>query len=82
MKLDNIPNHDEGDEFLELKNLNTELRLGQKFETIEGLWTGDSNAIQEARKKDTWPAVVEALERDLTQLNNDYKFKRLVKIVE
>jgi hypothetical protein len=28
LKLDNIPNHDEGDEFLELKNLNTELRLG------------------------------------------------------
>ena len=64
LKLDNIPNHDEGDEFLEMKNLNTELRLGQKFESLETLWSG--NAIQEARKKETWPSVIEAVERDIT----------------
>lgn len=64
LKLDNIPNHEEGDEFFELKNLNTELRFGQKFESLETLWQGPNQ--NEARKKDTWPAILEAVERDIT----------------
>jgi len=47
---------------------------------LETLWTGDN--IEESRKKDTWPSVIEAIDRDLSGLNNDYKFKRLIKIVE
>lgn len=81
LKLDYIPNHEEGDEYLDTKNLNTELRLSQKFDLIITLWTGDSQSILDARKK-SWLSVLEAIERDITTLNNDYKYKRLIKIVD
>ena len=34
MKMDHIPNGESGDEYIDTKTLNTELRLQQKLETI------------------------------------------------
>ena len=40
MKIDHIANDDDGGDFIDVKQLNTELRLSQKFEVIQALWTG------------------------------------------
>jgi len=37
--------------------------------------------LKENRSK-LWLGTIEAIERDITFLNNDYKYKRLVKLVE
>ncbi len=37
--------------------------------------------LEQARNK-SWLSVLEAIERDITTLNNDFKFKRLIKIVD
>lgn len=50
---------------------------------MQGIW--DTNLtpeqLQENRQK-SWLGTLEAIERDITLLNNDFKFKRLCKIVE
>ena len=81
MKMDHIPNGESGDEYIDTKTLNTELRLQQKLETIQTLWTGAAEEIREAREK-SWTSVLEAIERDITTLNNDFKYKRLIKMVD
>lgn len=47
LKLDFIPNNDDGDEYLDVKTLNTELRLSQKFDLIKALWEGNPSEIQD-----------------------------------
>lgn len=37
--------------------------------------------MEEERQK-SWLSTLEAIERDITMLNNDFKFKRLIKIVD
>jgi hypothetical protein len=37
--------------------------------------------MQDQRQK-SWLSVLEAIERDITTLNNDYKYKRLIKLVD
>jgi len=37
--------------------------------------------MQEKRTS-SWLSVLEAIERDITMLNNDFKFKRLIKLVD
>lgn len=81
MKIDHIANDDDGGDFIDVKQLNTELRLGQKFELIQAIWTGSESEQQLAREQ-SWLSVLEAVERDITTLNNDFKFKRLIKIVD
>ena len=81
MKIDHIANDDDGGDFIDVKQLNTELRLSQKFEVIQALWTGNESEITVARDQ-SWLSVLEAVERDITTLNNDFKFKRLIKIVD
>lgn len=60
---------------------NTDLRLEQKYQTIKVLWDGNSNQKQEASQK-SWSSVLEAIERDVTSLGNDFKFKQLSEKVE
>ena len=81
MKIDHIANDDDGGDFIDVKQLNTELRLAQKYELIQALWVGTESDLQLAREK-SWLSVLEAVERDITTLNNDFKFKRLIKIVD
>lgn len=83
LKLDHIPNEDKGDDYLDPNQLNTELRLQQKLESIQVLWSTDlsDDQLKENRSK-SWQGTIEAIERDITFLNNDYKYKRLVKLVE
>lgn len=40
MKIDHIPNEDSGDDYIDTKQLNTDLRLNQKLESISVLWMG------------------------------------------
>ena len=44
------------------------------------MWDG-TPALQSDSKKKNWISVIEAIERDITQLTNDYKFKKLTQIV-
>lgn len=55
--------------------------MQQKYGTFKALWDGAPNEKAEARKKN-WMSVVEAVERDITQLTNDYKFKKLTAMID
>ena len=79
-KLDHIDCEDTGKEYLNLAELVTDKRLLEKYDVIKVIWSemADSEQIQ---TKD-WTSLLEAVQRDLTQLFNDYKFKRLVKHIE
>ena len=45
------------------------------------LWSGSEAEKQEASQK-SWNSVLEAIERDVMTLNNDFKFKQLAEKVE
>ena len=45
------------------------------------MWECEPQAEQELRERD-WASVLEAVERDLTQLSNDFKFRQLAAAVE
>jgi len=57
------------------------LRLQQKYDTFKKLWDGAPIEKADAKKKN-WMSVVEAVERDITQLTNDYKFKKLTAMID
>ena len=50
--------------------------MQQKYETYKLMWDGSPAQRSDAKKKN-WVSVIEAVERDITQLTNDYKFKKL-----
>lgn len=81
MKIDHIPNEEDGSDYIDTRQLNTDLRLQQKLDDIAVLWSGSSADISEQRQK-SWLSTLEAIERDITMLNNDFKFKRLIKLVD
>lgn len=75
LKIDLIDNKSSGeDNFTD--SLNSDLRLQQKFDNFKTLWEGTPTEQQYAKQRN-WISVVEAVERDITQLNNDYKFKKI-----
>ena len=81
MKIDHIPNEDSGDDYIDTKQLNTDLRLNQKLDSISILWLGTDSQKEEERQK-SWLSTLEAIERDITMLNNDFKFRRLIRLVD
>ena len=80
LRIDMIDGRQTGEEYFDEK-LNSDLRLKQKFETLKPLWEGSSMSRAEAQKKNC-QSIIEAVERDITQLMNDYKFKKLVHMIE
>jgi hypothetical protein len=79
-KLDHIGADETGKEFLNIHELGTDKRLGEKYEVIRAIWSDMVDPL-EMQQKD-WNSVVDAIQKDLTSLLNDYKFKRLVKQIE
>ncbi len=78
-KIDCISGQSTGNEFLNLSDLGTDNRLESKYKVIsENLWISPSNDPQDRRD---WLSVLEAVERDLASLGNDYKFKKLINLV-
>ena len=79
-KVDHIDSEDNGKQYLNLGDLVTDKRLGEKFEVIQIIWSevADPDAVQ---SKD-WNSLFDAIQRDISQLFNDYKFKRLIKHIE
>jgi len=78
-KIDCISGQSTGNEFLNLAELGTDNRLESKYKVIsENLWIATSYNPQDRRD---WSSVVEAIERDLTSLGNDPKFKKLNNLV-
>ncbi len=47
MKIDHIPNQDDGSDYIDTKQLNTELRFNQKLESISLLWSGPHSEIED-----------------------------------
>ena len=45
------------------------------------MWEGTPAQRSDAKKKN-WLSVIEAVERDITQQTNDYKFKKLTQIID
>ena len=79
-KLDHIDADDTGKEYLNMSDLVIDKRLTEKYDVIKMIWSdvADPVAIQ---GKD-WNSLLDAVQRDITQVLNDYKFKRLLKHIE
>lgn len=79
-KLDHIDADDTGKEYLNMQDLVIDKRLTEKYDVIKMIWSdvADPVAIQ---GKD-WNSLLDAIQRDITQVLNDYKFKRLIKHIE
>lgn len=45
------------------------------------MWDGTPAQKSDAKKKN-WFSMVEAVERDITQMTNDYKFKKLTQMID
>lgn len=73
MKIDFIEGNNSGEEYLNIEELNIDSRMSQKFNALSAVWTGNSSEVQ---GKD-WTSVLESVERDITSLTNDFKFKKL-----
>ena len=66
---------------MDLQQLNTDTNLADKFKSISLLWDGSAEEKRQAQEK-SWTSVLEAVERDIIQLNNDFKFRQLADKVE
>lgn len=75
-KLDHIEAEETGKEYLNLGDLRTDNRLNEKYEVIKVIWA-DGVDLEIIMNKD-WNSLLDAIQRDITQLFNDYKFKRLI----
>lgn len=80
LKIDFIDNRSSGEDYF-TESINSDLRLQQKFDNFNQLWEGTETEKQYAKARN-WISVVEAVERDITQMNNDYKFKKLNTVME
>lgn len=79
-KLDHIDAEDTGKQYLNMADLVIDKRLNEKYEVIKIIWSdsADPDIIQ---SKD-WSSIMDAIQKDISQLFNDYKFKRLIKQIE
>jgi hypothetical protein len=59
----------------------TDKRLSEKFEVLAMLWSEDESAPGAIQNKD-WNSVMDAVQKDITGLSNDYKYKRLIKMLD
>lgn len=75
-KLDHVEAEENGKEYLNLADLRTDHRLSEKFEVIKVIWS--SGADSEIIMTKDWNSLLDAIQRDISQLFNDYKFKRLI----
>jgi len=55
-------------------------RLNDKYDVIKIIWSdaADPDLVQ---SKD-WNSIMDSIQKDISQLFNDYKFKRLIKQIE
>lgn len=63
-----------------MQELVIDKRFNDKYEVIKIIWS-DISDPEQIQEKD-WNSVLDAVQRDITQLFNDYKFKRLIKSIE
>ncbi|CDW91225.1 UNKNOWN [Stylonychia lemnae] len=80
-RIDSIELMENGSEFLNMQELGTDNRLDQKYSSIRVMWERDPQSQVEPQERD-WSSILEAIERDITQLNNDYKFKKLASKID
>ena len=81
LKIDFIENTKNGEEYIDQDNLRTDDHLQEKWASICLLWEGTAEEKKSAQEK-SWMSIIEAVERDITQLNNDFKFRKLAEKVE
>lgn len=81
LKLDNIDGQDNGQDYIDLEDTGTDKKLIKKFENLRSIWIGSLSEVKIARGQD-WMSLLEAVERDLSQLNTNYKFKKLIKKID
>lgn len=79
-KLDHIDAEDTGREYLNMQDLVIDKRLTEKYDVISMIWSDGADPMAILQKD--WGSVLDAIQRDITQLFNDYKFKRLIKHIE
>jgi hypothetical protein len=75
-KLDHVDAEDTGKEYLNMQDLVTDKRFSEKYDVIKIIWS-DVADPEQIQTKD-WNSLLDAIQRDITQLFNDYKFKRLI----
>lgn len=76
LKIDNIKTTETGEAYLDLDSLHTDANLADKYKSICLLWDGTGEEKKQAQEK-SWTTVLEAVERDIISLNNDFKFRQL-----
>ena len=79
-KLDHIDAEDTGKEYLNMQDLVIDKRLTEKYDVISMIWNDGADPMAILQKD--WNSVLDAIQRDITQLHNDYKFKRLIKHID
>lgn len=79
-QLDMIDTNSPGTDYLNLSDLGTDTRLENKYQVIaNAMWLSPETAQQDKRD---WVSVLEAVERDLASLTNDYKYRKLIQLIE
>jgi hypothetical protein len=63
-----------------MQDLVIDKRFNEKFDAIKIIWSDGVDPIS-IQQKD-WGSLLDAIQKDITQLFNDYKFKRLIKNIE
>jgi hypothetical protein len=63
-----------------MQDLVIDKRLTEKYDVISIIWSDVADPMTILQKD--WNSVLDAIQRDITQLHNDYKFKRLLKQIE
>ena len=63
-----------------MQDLVTDKRFSEKYDVIKIIWS-DVADPEQIQTKD-WNSLLDAIQRDITQLFNDYKFKRLITYIK
>lgn len=80
-KLDHIDAEDTGKSYLNMQELGTDRRLSEKFDVMQVLWA-EGPASPEAIQAKDWNSVLDAVQKDITHLVNDHKYKRLIRAID
>ena len=79
-QLDWLDPNSAGTDYLNLSDLGTDTRLENKYTVIaNAMWLSPETANQDRRD---WMSVLEAVERDLASLTNDYKYRKLIALID
>lgn len=76
-KIDHIGADQSGDDYLNLQELLLDKRLQEKYNVIKEIWVSEELKGEDILRKD-WSSILDAIQKDISQLFNNPKFKELI----